>query len=329
MSTEKGRHRGWLALRVVVSMLLLGIVLAYAGVDEIARAVRDGNWAWFAAAVAVIGIASVLGAVRWRMLLQHAHIDVSELRAVRVFSAGLFLNNLLPSSFGGDAVRTWLVGRESGRLTRAAAATVVDKVTALVCLFVVAWAALAVDRASVPSSVIRVLGWVTLGLVAALAIAALAAAGARPIVRRLPERPAALIREAWRALRGWAGSRALMAWLLVLGLVYQGLGVLAVVLVGKAVGVEVSFALAAAVTPTVLVAMLVPISIGGIGVREGGFVLLLGEAGIGAADATVLSLLSAASILLASAALVAFTAGYESLRARATAARPVTRPRAG
>jgi uncharacterized membrane protein YbhN (UPF0104 family) len=324
MSAEY-RRRGWLVLRLVVSGLLLGAVLVYADVDEVARALRDGNWAWFAAAVALMGTSSVFGAVRWRMLLQHARIDVSQLRAVRIFAAGLFLNNLLPTSFGGDAVRAWLVGRESGRLTRATTATIVDKATALVCLFLVAWAAIAFDRAAVPSSVIRVLGWVTLGLVAALAVAALAAAGARPIVRRLPDRPVALIREAWSALRGWAGSRKLMTWLLGLGLVYQGLGVLVVVLVGKTVGVDVSFPLAAAVTPVVLVAMLVPVSIGGIGVREGGFVLLLGEAGIGAADATVVSLLSAATILLASAALVALTAAYESVRARETAARPLPR----
>ena len=328
MSGEN-RRRVWLVLRVLVSVLLLGIVLVFADVGEIARAVRDGNWAWFAAAVALMGVSSIFGAVRWRMLLQDAHIDVSELRAVRIFAAGLFLNNLLPSSFGGDAVRAWLVGRESGRLTRATTATIVDKVTALACLFLVAWAALAVDRAAVPNSVIAVLGWVTLGLVAVLAVTALAAAGARPVVRRLPERPAAMTREAWTALRGWAGSRRLIAWLLGLGLLYQSLGVLVVVLVGKTVGVEVSFPLAAAVTPAVLVAMLIPISIGGIGVREGGFVLLLGEAGIGAAEATLVSLLSAATIWLASAALVALTAGYESVRTRETAARALPRRPSG
>jgi uncharacterized protein (TIRG00374 family) len=326
---DGNRRRGWLVLRVFVSVLLLGVVLVYADVGEIARALRDGDWAWFASAVALMGISSVVGAVRWRMLLQHAHIVLSELRAVRIFAAGLFLNNVLPSSFGGDALRAWLVGKESGRLTRATAATIVDKVTALACLFLVAWVALAVDRSAVPSSVIRVLGWVTLGLVAVLAVATLAAAGARPVVRRLPERPAALIREAWSALRGWAGSRRLITWLLGLGLVYQALGVLVIVLIGKTVGVDVSFPLAAAVTPVVLVAMLVPISIGGIGVREGGFVLLLGEAGIGAADATLVSLLSAAAILLANAALVAFTAGYEYLHAREMASRPLPRRPSG
>jgi glycosyltransferase 2 family protein len=318
-------QRGALVLRILVSVLLLGVVLAYANVGDMAQAIREGSWGWFVAALALMAGTAVLGAVRWRMLLQHAQIDVSEVRAVRTFAGALFLNVVLPTSVGGDAVRAWLVGRESGRLVRATAATVVDKVTALACLFVLAWAALAVDREAVPVSIVGVLAWVTAGLLGALAVAVLAAAGARPIVRRLPERFASLIREVWSALRGWAGSAKLIAWLLGLGVAYGASGVLVFVLVGKAVGVELSFSLVVAVTPVVLVAMLIPVSIGGLGVREGGFVLLLGEAGVSAAEATLVSLLSAAAILLATAAVVAATAAYEAARVRGAKARPLRR----
>ena len=52
--------------------------------------------------------------------------------------------------------------------------------------------------------------------------------------------------------------------------------------------------------------------------------LLLGEAGVDGADATVVSLLSAATILLSSAAVVAITGAYD-LRVRGPAARPAPR----
>jgi glycosyltransferase 2 family protein len=323
------RRRAGLALRLVVSLLLLAAVLAYADVGKMADAIRDGSWGWFAAALALMAVAAVLGAVRWRMLLRHAHVEVTELRAVRTFSGALFLNNVLPTSVGGDAVRAWLVGREGGSLVRATTATVVDKVTALACLFVLAWAALLVDSEEVPGSIVTVLAWVTAGLVAAFALAGLVAAGARPLVRRLPERFASMIREAWSALRGWAASARLIAWVIGLGLAYSGAGLLVFIFVAKAVGVDLAFSLAAATTPVVLVAMLIPVSIGGLGVREGGFVLLLGEAGVSAADATLLALLSTAAILLATAAVVAASAGFESLRTREAAARPLPRRPSG
>lgn len=310
-------------LRVLVSALLLGVVLAYANVDQVASALREGDWSWFVAAVALMALVGVVGGIRWQLLLREAEVEVSSVRAVRAVGASLFLNNVLPTSFGGDAARAWLVGRESGRMLRSAAATVVDKATLLGCLFVLAWLALAVDS-DVPGSLVRVLTWVTIGLAVAAVVAALTAAGVRPVVRRLPERLAAMIFEAWFTLRLWARSGRLMAGLLALGVLYQALAVLALVCVGKTVSVDLSFALAAVVAAVVVVAMLIPVSIGGLGVREGGFVLLLGEAGVDSADATVVSLLSAATILISSAAVVGITAAYD-LRLREPKARPAPR----
>jgi glycosyltransferase 2 family protein len=309
---------------VLVSALLLGVVLAYANVEDVVSALRDGDWSWFVAALALMAAVAVVGGVRWRLLLADAEIEVSSVRSVRAVAASLFLNNVLPTSFGGDATRAWLVGRESGRLLRAAAATAVDKATVLGCLFLLAWVALAFDSGEVPASLVRVLAWVTLGLAAAVVVGALTVVGVKPIVRRLPPRLAAMIREAWATFRVWARSGRLIGWLLGLGLLYQGLAVLALVCVGKTVAVDLSFTLAAVTGAIVVVAMLIPVSIGGLGVREGGFVLLLGQAGVDGADATVVSLLSAAAILLSSAAVVGLTAAYD-VRMRDTKARPVPR----
>jgi glycosyltransferase 2 family protein len=312
-------------LRVLVSAVLLIVVLAYADVGAVARALRDADWSWFLAALGLMAVAAVLGALRWRVLLHEAEVDVSRLRAVRTFAGALVLNNVLPTSVGGDALRTWLVGRESGRLVRAATATIVDKLTALFCLYVVAWATLAIDREAVPPSVVRAFTWVTIGLVAALVVAVLAAVGVRPIVRRLPERLRAMIRDTWVTLHTWGRSPRTIAIVVALGLAYQVLAVLVLILVGKTVGVELSFALAAVSTAIVLVAMLIPVSIGGLGVREGGYVLLLGKAGIDAADATSLSLLSAAVIVLSGAGVVAATAAWDAAQIRERRARALPR----
>lgn len=317
------RRRGPVALRVLISAALLAAVLVYANVGDVARAVRHGDWVWFVAALGLTVIAVVVGGIRWWILLEGAAIDVSRWKAVRAFAASLVLNNVLPTSVGGDAVRAWLVGRESGRLLGAAAATVVDKVTSVACLFLVGWAALAADREAVPSSVVGVFVWVSVGMLAAFAVAALAAAGVRPILHRLPQRLVLMIRETWATLHGWAASAKLVASVLVLGITYQALVVLALMLVAKTVGVELSFALAAVSAAVVLVAMLIPVSIGGLGVREGGFVLLLGQADIAGAKATTISLLSAGVILLGGATVVGITAVRDVLRVRATRTRPV------
>jgi glycosyltransferase 2 family protein len=99
--------------------------------------------------------------------------------------------------------------------------------------------------------------------------------------------------------------------------------VVALILVAKTLGLELSFALAAVTASIVLVAILIPVSVGGLGIREGGFVLLLGEAGIDAADATLVSLLGAAAVLLSSAGVAAAAYLYDAWRARGPNARTV------
>jgi uncharacterized protein (TIRG00374 family) len=304
---DGARRRGALVLRVLVSAALLAAVLLYADVGDVLAAVRDGHWGWFAVALAVMAVSVVLGALRWWLLLEGAGIHVPARDSIRPYAMSFVLNLLLPTAVAGDAVRTWVLGRRSGRLLGAAAATVVDRLTALVCLFAVGWAAYAVDRHAVPGSVLVAFAWVTAGLVVALALAVMAALGVRPLVHRLPERVARMIRESWRIVRGWAGSGQLVLTVVVLGLVYQVLVIAVLVLAAKTVGVELPFALAAVSTPIVVLATLIPISVGGLGIREGGFVILLGQAGIDAADATVVSLLSATTILISSAVVVGAT----------------------
>lgn len=295
------RRRGAVALRVLVSATLLGAVVLYADVGEIADALREADWGWLALALALTAGLVVLGAFRWWLLLEGAGIHVPARDSIRPYAMSFVLNLLLPTAIAGDAVRTWVLGRRSGRLLGAAAATVVDRLTALACLFALGWAAYAVDRDAVPSSVLVAFLWVTAGLLVALVLAVMAALGVRPILHRLPARATLMVRESWRIVRGWAGSVRLVLSVVALGLAYQVLAVSVFVLVAKAIGLELSFALAAVSTPIVVLATLIPVSVGGLGIREGGFVILLGQAGVDAAEATLASLLSATTILFASA----------------------------
>jgi glycosyltransferase 2 family protein len=296
--------------RGLVTAVLLGLVLTQVDVSAAASSLAEAQWEWFAAAVALMAVAILVGGVRWYALLQAAAIDVPRRTAMRAFSLAFFFNTVLPTSVGGDAVRAWIVGRPSGQVVLAATSVVLDKLTALACLFVVAWAALLLDSSSVPSTVAGSLVWTTALFVGALAVVAAAAAGSTRLARRLPERVRVAAEQVWSALHGWSRSRRLIVWMFVLGIAYQLMGIGVLVLLAEAIGFDLPLSLAAAAAAVVLVAMLVPISIGGFGVREAGFVVLLGEAGIGTTDATLLSLLSVLVILLASvAALVPFAPG--------------------
>jgi hypothetical protein len=112
----------------------------------------------------------------------------------------------------------------------------------------------------------------------------------RRLRARIPERLRPLLAEMWLPLRTLAGDRPLIARVTALGLAYQGLILLSVWCAARSIELELPFSLIAVTVPLVLVLTLVPVSVAGFGVREGGFAVLLGTAGVSATDATLLSL---------------------------------------
>jgi glycosyltransferase 2 family protein len=134
-------------------------------------------------------------------------------------------------------------------------------------------------------------------VVVAITVSALRRGG---LAHRLPERARPWVAQVAAALRAYLDDRRLLAMVVVLGLAFQALIVLATWALAETLGLGLSLALLAVVIPLVLIATALPISIGGFGVREGSYVALLAGAGVSSADATLLSLLSAAAMALAS-----------------------------
>jgi hypothetical protein len=184
--------------------------------------------------------------------------------------------------------------------------------------------ALAADPGAVPGSLEVLLAVASAGAVAggALAVAVLRR-GRLP--RWVPERARGALRESRGVVLELLGNRRLVALALGLGLVFQVLGVGGFWACAKVIGAPAPFALMAVSVPLVLLVTVLPVSVAGFGVREGGFVVLLGEGHVSATDATVISLLSAAGLALASlpgAVALALGAGPASAAARQEGDRP-------
>jgi uncharacterized protein (TIRG00374 family) len=290
----------WL-VRIAVTALLLGIVALQVDWPQAERRVASGSWGWFVAAVASALASLAIGAERWRAFLSSAGIRPARLQVQRAYFIGVFSNTFLPTGFGGDAARAWIIGRQEGATVRVAVSVLADRGTSLACGYLLAWIAIALAPGSVPHRLLVLLAAVSAAGLVAAAIALLALRGRAPgIVARAPERLRGWLRETRSVLLTFLGDRQLLVRALLLGLLFQLAGVGAFWLLAKVIGLSVAFPVVAASVSLVLVVTVLPISVAGFGVREGGFVLLLGWAGVSATDATVISLLSVVTLALAS-----------------------------
>jgi uncharacterized membrane protein YbhN (UPF0104 family) len=284
--------------RALISAGLLAAVATQVDFRAATEQLSHGSWESFVLAVAVVFATFLVASKRWLVYLNAVGVHVPYGNVLRAYLIGAFTTNFLPSQVGGDVARAWIVSGHGTR-TRAATTVVADRVVALGCLLIVAWIGLLANPGPVPGALISALGAATIGFAVAVLVVVCVLRGSTRIRSLLPERAGGLAREARRAALACISGSVLRR-TVAYGLVFQSLVVLSAWLIARSISLGVTFSTLVVILPLVLVLAVLPISIGGLGVREGGFVVLLGQAGIGATEAAVFSLLVGLAFALAS-----------------------------
>jgi hypothetical protein len=255
----------------------------------------------FVAAVGLVMSALAVGIYRWSRLLRKAEVPLGIPSVGRVYAKSTFSNTFLPTAVGGDVARALLVVRRGPLLTRVAVTILVDRFGGLIGLLCLAWVAFAFQSTTVPNGAKVFLAWVTGAVLAgSLLVVAAVFRGSRLARAIVPGPLISIARDSRVLLRTYAADPKLLALLVVSSLLFQALISFQLVMLGDAIDVHLSFSTAAVVLALVTVVTLIPISIGGFGVREGSYVVLLAGVSISATDATLISVLSVATLFIAS-----------------------------
>jgi glycosyltransferase 2 family protein len=263
----------------VVSAVLLSLLLWFTNPREIWQTLSGANLKWVAAAIVVNTATVPLMAWRWRLLLLAKKIAVPYGWLVRTYFVALFLGQFLPAAVGGDAVRAVELGRRTHQGPEAVASVLIDRlvgVVSLVALAVVAYAA-GGHSAGGPEVVAAEL---TFGLAALLVLALLFSArlrglAARVLEPRMGQRRLAAGRQFYDALHGYRDHRATLAAVCGLALVVQLARVGTIWMLVQALDLSVPATEIYATGPVLFAALVLPVSLNGIGVREAVFVSFL------------------------------------------------------
>ncbi len=288
------RGRWLLAVKAAVSIgLLAWLVSGVASREGMPVLVARASSVAPGPVVAAVGLhltAVLAGVLRWRVLLQARGLAQPLPWLVRSFLIGRFVGAFTPSTAGLDGFRAIEVARRTGDAAGSASVMVVEKLFGLVGMAVVC-AALA------PLGALDGLGPMVLPVtfgVAAVAASGIALLHAPAVLKALAARaPGPLHGPAGRAADALA--RHPLGW--SRSMVALGLGVASHLALsatfaaaGAALAVDVSWGTLLSVGNATVVAVLLPVSIGGIGVREGVAVALLSGAGVSTSEAVLVAL---------------------------------------
>ena len=285
------------ALRAIAAVALLGLALWWAGPAEVWRAATGARGEWILAALGLVAIDRALNAYRWIALLDPILGDRRPPLAaiLRIFFVSTYLGTFLPGSVGGDAVRTFALNRLQVPAADAFASVFLDRFLGIVANLMMAIAGLAVARDLADDPVVRA------GLLMTAAICLVAAAlifsrhtarASTGLAQRLPGRRAGTITARLvGGLQRYASEPKVLAAVLTASIAVQILRVLQAYFLGRALGIDLPVTAYFAFIPPILIVMMMPITIFGLGTSQVAFVALFSRANVANADAFALSVL--------------------------------------
>ncbi|MGP8303737.1 lysylphosphatidylglycerol synthase transmembrane domain-containing protein [Streptomyces inhibens] len=276
---------GWAAwLRMLTGLGILVVLVWHLGSDAFLNGLRRIDAATLLAALGIGLLTTVCSAWRWCLVARGLGLRLSLRRAVADYYRALFLNAALPGGVWGDVHRAIGHGRSAGDLGRGVRAVVLERTAGQLALFVVGAAVLLARPSPVLAPVTRFLISPGVALPAAVVGVLVIATSCRLRRRRGASRGERALRTVLSEARQGLLARGVWP-----GVALSSVAVLAgylamFVLAARVAGVTAPTAELVPLVVLALLAMALPLNVGGWGPREGVAAWAFGAAGLGAAQ---------------------------------------------
>ncbi len=284
-------------LRLLVAVALTAYVLYRSDPAAVLRAATGADLSLVLVAVLLALVDRALMAYRWIALLCIVEpADRPPLpRLLEIFFVSTFLGTFLPASVGGDAVRAYSLSRDRVTGSEAIASVFMDRMLGVASLLILAVVSVALARELAANvavllalAVTAVACAVTLALIFSQRTGAYGGMMARLVPVAFVQRMADGIVAAVQRYRSFHGR---LASVLVASVAVQVLRVLQAYCLGVSLGIAAGLPVYFAFVPLVLLIMLLPITVNGLGTSQAAFVWFFARAGVAAPAAFALSVL--------------------------------------
>jgi len=289
------RLLGSRAVRLAIAVGLTAYLLWRNDPDAIARVARGADLNWLALACALVVFDRALMAWRWLALLGPVMTTTPPVGAVlRVFFVSSFVGSFLPASVGSDAIRAYSLRDHDVPGSAAVASVVMDRALGVVAILLVGLVSVVALTVPAPLGVYVILlagGVASLALASVIFIDPVGDLVGRGMAR-LPGAPVrAIAAKLLAAVRTYRHHHAALSGVLAASLGVQVIRVLQAWSLGRSIGIEAGLAVYFVAIPVVLLIMLLPITINGLGTGQAAFLWTFGTAGVGKPEALALSIL--------------------------------------
>ncbi|RLS30744.1 MAG: UPF0104 family protein [Planctomycetota bacterium] len=276
-----------IVLRALATVILVGLLARNLNWQGLVDSLEHVEWSWWLGGLVVANVSQVLSGIRWAGLARPLGFHFSIPSYIGRYYEGMFFSLCLPTSIGGDVVKAYrLANSTHGRMV-AGCTVIADRLAGLSALGVLVGTSFTSDTFNLsiwPTLLVGASLSGLLVLITSLSVVMLkGVVGFIPahssvghfIAKLLPyqKRPILIIRAiGWSLLVQLSG--AICVWLIACGL-----------------HIDIPPFKWFLIVPLVALLTVLPLSISGVGIREGGLALLLNPEGISTEQSVALGLL--------------------------------------
>ncbi|MFH1277403.1 MAG: lysylphosphatidylglycerol synthase transmembrane domain-containing protein [Candidatus Eisenbacteria bacterium] len=286
-------------IRLIITVVLVGFVISRVDWGEFRSVLGEVRVGLLLLGYALNLVMVALNTWRWRVLVRPLGAIVSLPRLASYYFVCMFFNNFMPTSIGGDVMRVLDLARHTKDRSSAMASIMVERLLGLYALFPIGIVAFAALYPGLPER-----GWF---LVAEAGMAALFLFGTLAIRRRTIRRIEPLLRpltpmlerfdakrkagRLYDCLDAYKDRKGPVLAALLLSLLSRAVWVYSCWVLAESVGIDLRPAHFFLIMPLVEVGRMLPISLSGIGIREGVMILMLRLFGVTDTQSVFLAIL--------------------------------------
>ncbi len=272
-----------LAAKIAVSVSVLYLILKETGAGKVFDVLRSINPLFFFGSLLLYVFSLYISSLRWRLLLSRSGraADLPLSRFFTLYFMGAFFNNILPGVIGGDAVRIYYLYRDTGDAQSSIGSVFADRYVGFVALLTLGLLALPFGFQRIRGTGIE---WMIPVIVLLFIVASVLMFGLR-VGKRFSK-----VRGFYDYFTNLWRSPAILVKTVTLSIIIQVIGIFSVYLISIGLGSDTGLTELFIFLPIIITVTTIPVSISGLGLREGAFVFLLGFVGVRPEVATSISL---------------------------------------
>jgi len=241
----------------------------------------------------------IISSYRWKYLLDIQDIEIPIRKVIGFYLVGTFFNILTPSTIGGDAVRIFDLSKYSRKPLSSFSSVFIDRWAGLGATFLIALFSLVLSGEFCYNSSITLLISITSIIFLVFSISLFSQKSKLTVnwlfkkvgnLRQLDSLKR-LIDKFFTSIHIYKDDKAVLINVFNFSIAIKFLSILTTYIIAQSIALNISFWYFLIYVPMIIIITTIPISIAGIGIREGAFIYFFSKVGVSDSDSFALSLL--------------------------------------